>query len=62
MKDLKTDDFKYKIFWYNNILNLILTTNGLKIENKILEVFVGSNRESTKFSMAVFWDFICELK
>ena len=62
MQDEKTDDFKYKLFWYNNFSISIVTTNNLRPEYQNLEAFDQSNEESDNSSKPVFWDSNYEAK
>ena len=62
MQDDKNNDFKYKLFWYNNFAVSIVTTSSLNPKLQNVEDFIQSKAGNNNSSKPVFWDSNCEAK
>ena len=62
MQDEKNDDFKYKLFWYNNFAVSIVTTSSLTSNSRMWKTPYRVKQGNNNSFKPVFWDSNCETK
>ena len=59
---MSDNNFRYKIYWYNNFSISIVTQNSLNIELNNQKTHSNDDNKSSKILKTVYWDSTYEMK